>query len=176
MNSLLYSFIRFFIGLFFILLGLIGIILPWSNAVRLAVIQFIQDEPLTLSLFGLSFILIGLALLTHLLMASKRHYYQVRSGDQSVTVDQSVIQQLVEAYWKERFPDRDIPCELRLKKNKIYLTADLPYLAANEQKPFLNQIKRELESHFKQLLGPQAEFNLFVSFQDEPKESTKKSI
>ena len=144
--------------------------IPWSAAIRTAFIQFILEDALALSLFGFGFILIGLAMVTHILQNSKRRYYYVRS-DQSVLVNETALEEYVNAYWKQLFPGRDIPSRLTLKKNKIQITAALPDLPFDQQKQLMEKIKNDLDDHFKQLLGPQSEFSLMASFP--PRKSEK---
>ncbi len=153
-----------FTALFFILLGLVGIIIPWSPSIRTNFVQFILNESLLLSLFGLISIFIGLAIAASLLINAKRKYYYIRSGEHAISVDEAVIQQYLDVYWKELFPGSDIASRLVLKNNKIHISVDLPTLPIGRQQLILEKIKQDLRSKFADLLGYHNEFFLTSSF------------
>ena len=168
MKNLLYSLISFVIALFFILGGIVCFLIPWSSGIRTELIQFILEDYIALSLFGLAFVIIGAAIAAYILLNSRRHYYTVRSTSHPIHVDESIIEFYINSYWKQLFPDREIPSRITLKQNKISLTADLPYMPAAQQKPLLNRIKNDLDDTFTKLLGHHPEFSLFISFQEAP--------
>jgi len=165
MNHFFYSLISFITALFFILIGLIGIIIPWSPSIRTSFVQFILNESLFLSLFGVISIFTGLAIAASILMNTKRKYYCIRSDDNAVSVDEAVIQQYLDVYWKELFPGSDIASHLVLKNNKIHISVDFPNIPVGQQQLILEKIKQDLRSKFADLLGYHNEFYLTSSFQ-----------
>lgn len=169
MKNFFYSLISLFIALFFILIGIVGIMIPWSEVTRTTLIQFINEDALAISLFGFAFIVIGLAIVVNILLSTRRRYYLIRANDTSIAVDEAIIEQYLHAYWNQLFPGRDIPCRLALKDNKINITVDLPYLPVAEQKKLLERIKEDLRNTFADMLGYRDEFNVSVSFQPAPK-------
>lgn len=171
MNRFFYSMISFVIALFFILLGVIGIIISWSTEIRADFVQFILNNSLLLSSFGFAACFIGLAIAINVLINSKRKYYHIRSDNNAIIVDEAVIQQYLNAYWKELFPDSDIPSRLTLKNNKIHIIVDFPYLPIGQQQLILERIKQDLRSKFADLLGYHNEFYLSSTFQSPKKDS-----
>lgn len=169
MYYLFYSLISFIIALFFILIGIVSIMIPWSAGVRSDLIRFILEDSLTISLFGFAFVVIGLAIVINILLNSRRSYYHVKSGQSAITVDEAVIQQYLSLYWKQLFPQSEIPFKLNIKKNRIYLSADLPYQPIEEQRPLLERIRHDLRKLFSSHLGYDSEFSLSISFQKAPK-------
>lgn len=174
MSNFFYSLISFIVAVFFIMLGVIGVIIPWSPGVRTDLIQFILDDSLAISLFGFASIIIGLAIVTNILLNTKRRYYRIRSDKNSIEVDETVIQQYLQAYWKQLFPDSDIPSRLSLKNNKIHIIVDLPPIPYGQQQLLIERIKTDLRSTFAKMLGYHHEFYLSASFQTEKKSSDKK--
>lgn len=158
-----------FVAFFFIVLGLIGILIPWFPMVRTDVIQFILEDSLAIFLFGFCFVIIGLGCVFYIALNSRRHYYHVRSGPYAVQIDENLIQDYLETYWKQIFPHSSVPSRLQLKKNKIHLTADLPFIPPEEQKATLEKIKEDLSQIFASFLGYKQTFYLSASFQKEPK-------
>lgn len=167
MNHIFFSLISLFVALFFTLLGIVAVIIPWSPAMRGELIRFILDESVAISLFGIAFLAIGLSALVNIYLNSKRCYYYVKSKDASVVVDEGLLYQYLNIYWKQMFPKTEIPCQVFVRNNKIHISVDLPYLPTAEQKPLLERIKQDLESSFKKNLGYQDEFYLTATFPSE---------
>lgn len=175
MNNFFYSLISFIVALFFILLGIIGILIPWSPGIRTDLVQFILNDYLVISLFGFATIIIGLSIAINILINTKRKYYHIRSDANAITVDETIIQQYLNAYWEELFPGSDIPSRITLKNNKIHISVDFPELPIGQQQLILERIKQDLRSKFAELLGYHNEFYLSSSFQS-PTSSKKKDL
>jgi hypothetical protein len=169
MFNFLYSLITFFVALFFILLGIIGAMIPWFPAIRTEVITLILEHSITIFLFGFSFIAIGCALVINILLSVRKDYYHFKVGNHPVQVDENLIQSYLTNYWKELFPENEIPNRLVLKKNKIHVIADLPYMQRPQQEVILERIKNDLRELFGDMLGYRHQFHLSASFQSEKK-------
>lgn len=166
MNNLFYSLISFIIAIFFILLGIVNIMIPWSDEVRYSLVKFILEDSLAISLFGFAFVVVGVAIAINILLNTRRKYYQLKMGTKAIKVDEAVISQYLAHYWKQLFPSTDTPCRLSIRKNKIHIVADLPFLPMLEQRQLLERIKQDLEALFEKQLGYKDEFYLSASFQD----------
>lgn len=171
MNQWFYSLISLFIAIFFLLLGFLAIMLPWSPVAQTDLISLIREDSLAIFLFGFAFLAVGIAIIAYVVIQSRKNYYHLKSGPRSISVDETVISDYVNTYWKDLFPKTYIPSRLFLKKNKIHITADLPYIPQSEQKELLERIKNELEDRFSSLLGYRDTFYLSASFQ--PKKNEK---
>lgn len=165
MNHLLYSLITLFIAIFFILLGIIAMILPWSENAKAHAISFIVDHSQVIFFFGLSFLCVGLATCLNIVSSSKRRYYRFKVGNTAVSVDGDLIHKYVKTYLKELFPDNEIPLQLTIKRNTIKLVIDLPSIDDAEKEPLLTRMQEELKKLFSDTLGYQNPFHLSVSFQ-----------
>ncbi len=169
MNRLFYSLISLIVALFFLMLGLMCVMLPWSPSAQTDLIFLILDYSVLIAWFGLSLILIGLSIIIPVTLNARHNYYHLRTGPRSVKIDESIIQSYLDSYWRQLFPHSEVPHRFTLKRNKIHLTADLPYIPADEQKELLLQIKEELEGMLRTFLGVQQPLSLSASFQPEPK-------
>lgn len=165
MTNFLYSLISLFIALFFILLGIIGIILPWSSSMQSLAVSLILENSLLIFLFGLSFLAIGIATVVNILLNARRRYYHFKVSGQTVSVDTTLIQSYLQKYFKELFPNIDVPFQLEVKKNKLFITADLPYVAKNDQDALLERMRTELRELLSDFLGYKHQFHLSASFQ-----------
>ena len=143
-----YLTISFILGAFFFVIGVFGIILPWSPFLQKVTSRFIEENTLMLSLFGLGFSLIGISVVVYTLLNTRRCYTHIRTGAQAVILDENVIQQYLEAYWLEQFPNTHVAYELSIRKNSIQIVADLPALPLSEQKQFLEKVKHDFSESF----------------------------
>lgn len=160
-----YYFISFAIGLFFLLLGLIAMALPWSTLIRTNLIELILENSIAISLFGFGFLIVGVTFLVSLWGRTKRRYYYKRVTNDLVAIDETIIRHYLEEYWMRLFPHQQIPTRLSLRKNRIKVDADLPYKPAEERKVFMEQIQSELKDLFQRVLGYSHDFTLAISFQ-----------
>lgn len=163
-----YLTISFVLGIFFLATGIYSVSLPWWTLLQNKTIQFIQENTLIFSLFGLGFILIGLSVLVYAILNSRRRYIYIRTGKHAITVNESLVHQYLETYWQEKFPTHHIPSHLTIKKEAIAIVVDFPFLPAPEQEDFLAQAKKDLQDIFGRLLGYPHDIQLAASFQPEP--------
>ena len=161
--------ISLIIGSFFLLLGLFCLAFPWSSHLQQEVARLLSEHTLMLSLFGLGFLLIGLSLMSYTFMMTRHSYLTVRTGKLSVKIDEAVVYQYLETYWKEQFPDAHVPFAIQFKKNALQICPELPYLPLNEQKAFLEKVKEDFTDLFGRLLGYPHDVCLVASFQSEKK-------
>lgn len=163
-----YSLITFIIALFFVMLGLLAIMIQASHNIRSEVIGFILEDTMFLSFFGVASILIGIAIVFYLITGFKKRYFKIKSkNNNAFYLDESLFQDYLKSYWKQLFPKQDIPNRVVLKKNKVLITADLPYVPDSQQKALLIRIDRDLKDMFTRLLGFRQEYVISISFQPE---------
>ena len=160
------SLLSLLIAVFFLLLGIICLAIPWISSIRSQIIVFILNNNIALFLFGMIFSTIGIGIISYILIQSKHRFYQIKSGSLSTHVDETLIQQYLDKYLSELFPGYDIPSSLFLRKNKIHINMNLPNLPPKEQKPLLERLEKELAQIFYQILGYDQEFLLSISFCD----------
>lgn len=162
------SLLSLLIAVFFLLLGVICLAIPWISAIRTQIIVFILNNNIALLLFGMIFTSIGTGIISYILIASKHRYYLVRGGTHAAKVDEMLIQQYLDRYLAELFPGCDVPSTLSLQKNKIHINVNLPHLPPEEQKPLLERLEIELAELFSKILGYDQEFMLSACFRDKP--------
>lgn len=160
--------ISFIIGAFFFAVGVFSIILPWSSHLQAATIRFLTENTLILSLFGLGFALIGLSLVIYTFLNTKHRYAYIKTGSHAVIIDENLIEQYLEAYWKERFPHQHIPFYLTIRKKSLQIVAHLPALPEAEQHLLLEGINHDFSSLFGDLLGYPHDVHLIASFDQAP--------
>jgi hypothetical protein len=161
-------FITFIISLFFLLFGSITLLLPWSETIRFFVIQFIERQIWPWNLFGLGFILIGGALLAQVRFARKRHHYTITIGANSSTLTHECLDEYLRIYWKKLLPKAEVPYKLQLKKNKMQITAKLPFFPQAQQEELLKKIEKDLSALMRDVLGYKQPIDISASFDSKP--------
>lgn len=165
MFNFFYYLIVFIIAIFFVILGIIGVILPLSIGLRTDIVEFILDNSVAIALFGFGFMIIGGIMLVNLFWSTRRHYYHARVDSKLITVDSKIIQSYLHSYWERISPNQEVPMRLSIKNNKIKISADLPFKPREEQEEFFLRIQQDLREIFTKLLGYPHDFHLSLSFQ-----------
>lgn len=164
MTHPLRTFVNFVVALFFVMLGLVCLSLPWSSRVKNALITFISESSLMLGIIGFLLLLTGLAIIFYLIFSRSQRTYHVRKENYKFDIDKNVIDTYVKIYFEERFPNEEVSHQISIKKNRLMLAADLPFLPKPEQKPFTEQIYEELSELLTEKIGTDKELYLSISF------------
>lgn len=163
MNPLFQTIINIILAFFFMTLGIFGLIIPLDSTTRTAAVEFIFGNSIAIMIFGFAFFSIGLAITISLFFNFKKKHYHVHSR-RYVIIDEAIIQNYINSYWRQTYPAYDIDSHLTIKKNKIYLFVDFPYISKEQHKNFLENIRADLSDQFARILGYQDDFHLFISF------------
>lgn len=162
------SFITFIIALFFLLLGIMTMFLPWSETIRIYVVQFIEHQSYPWNLLGIGFLLIGIALLAQLWFTRKRHYYTIVIGKNRSTLTDNVIDDYLRIYWKKLLPKEEVPCKFQLKKQKLVINADLPFFPQSQQEELIKRIEEDLTALMRDVLGYKQPITITLGFASKP--------
>lgn len=151
-------------ALFFILLGFMGMILPWSTYVRTEVIDFLLSNSLLVFIFGFSLFVVGIGALAQMLHSMKRSYTTFKEGNTRVDISEEVVRDYLLTYFHDLFPHTEIPCQIQFKKKKVQIIADLPFVAQDNQKELLKKIESDLSGIFRDILGYRNDLLVSISF------------
>jgi hypothetical protein len=156
-------------GLFFVVLGTIGMLALWFPEIRSILIVFILRNALFISIFSLALFAIGIAIVISVIQSTRHRYYKIQAGRNLATVDESLIEGYINSYWRDFFPKLTIPSRVTLKNNKIFITADLPHFPSEEQKNLIEKIDRDVSNILSKIFGYNREFSLEISFNETSK-------
>jgi len=123
----------------------------------------------TCFLFGFGFIAIGIGLLANIIITSRHKYYHYTVKTFTVSVDETLIVQYLNFYWKELFPQEEIPCRVILTNNHLQVVAHLPGIEKEKQDDIVEQIKEDLRTLLDLTIGYNEEFELSLSFRERQK-------
>ncbi len=159
------SLITFIIALLCILVGVVGLIVPWSLDVREYLTRLLVEDSLVISLFGFTLVVIGVATAAYIIMNSRSRYYYIKTGNGTVLVDEGIVQEYLIQYWKQLMPDANVTSSVHLKDNKISIHVDFPSVPLSGQRPLLEKVKTDLRDWLFKILGYHQEFGLHATFQ-----------
>jgi hypothetical protein len=154
-------------ALFFLLCGLMVLVLPWSHAALEMAVNSIHTYRWLFTFFGIGLLLVSIALFGQIYLSSQRKYLSIRTGDNPIDASDAVIRDTLKSYWENLFPDQEIPCKVDIKKNRIFLSVDLPYYPKEKQSDFLKKIERELSILLKEMFAYTKSLHLKISFDRE---------
>lgn len=160
----LYDLMKGAIALFFVLLGIVALLLPWSASLSVRLEPFLKENPYLISLFGLALIIVGIGMTVLWYFNVKYRSYYIHIKPNITQVDRQVIRDTMEAYWKQRFPDNVVPMRLTLKSQSIRLIAELPCCSVDKQKQILEEIQQDLDYLFHHILGYPYDVLVSLSF------------
>lgn len=169
MNNFFYYFTSFIIAVYFIVSGILCLLLPWLPSVRELFVEAALNSSLIVFFIGVCFVFVGAGIASYVIVTSKRRTYHYRKGKHLVDVDQDVIDGYLSTYLFEQFPNIDVPHQLIIRKKKILVAADLPYIPESEQPDFTEKVYQGISSILSDKIGCKSELYLSVSFQTPPK-------
>lgn len=164
MQNIFSSLVKFVIAIFFVLIGTIGLFIPWSVSMRTTLVQFFLEDSLAISLFGFAFVVLGVFVIANVIIDHRHKYYVTKWENSQTDIDENLIRDYLLAYMKELFPHSDIPTHLNIKKNRFYIFIDFPYYPAEEQRDLIDKVKNDLSYLFSSKLGYHESVKLSATF------------
>lgn len=157
MNSKVGLFLRFavnfLLGLFFIVVGIAGLILPWSSTLQNALIELISYESSLLAILGFAFLCIGIALLAYVSMQKRGNRIFLRLKPHPIEVDQNLIVGALDVYWKEVLQGQSVFTQVIPGKKSLLIKAEMPPMNELQQEELLKKIQPELENLLHETIG-----------------------
>ena len=141
------------LGLFFVCLGIIAMLIPFSPEIRTRVVLFLLDEGKITFLFGLIFSGMGAGVLINVISSLRKRTYVIKSGDHKISVDEKLFRQYLEKYWETRFPRKEVSHRVSVSARKIVIHAELPETPKNQHEKLLWDIQGEIEDLFNRIIG-----------------------
>lgn len=114
---------------------------------------------------GILLLALGLAHATILIRISRRRYVHLGTGAHPITLSETLIHDYLESYWKELFPEAEIPYQLVMKKGNLQVIADLPHVPPEEENSLLKRIEGDLIDLFRGILGYPGRLDVAIRFQ-----------
>lgn len=150
--------------IFLCLGGIILCVLPWATKIRELLAHWVLDHSSVLALVGLGLLSLGVLLAVAMASMQRRRLYHLKMGDMSVAVSEELLEQYVVEYWKGLFPEVTVPTDVWVNARGIHISAELPSVPFEEQKPLLQRLEQELSEVFRLVLQRDEEFFLSASF------------
>lgn len=153
------------LALFFSLLGIFIFLVALIPSIQDNFVSLIHHHFWLWFFFGVCFFLIGLAFFAYTFLGCRKTYLSSKTGANLTIISEDVIHSYLQTYFEKLFPKQQIPYRLLLKKGKIQIIADLPYVPLEEQKNILSLIENDLSELLNQTFGYKQTLELSLSFE-----------
>jgi len=157
-ENLLFSAVQLFLVLVLACTGLFFIALPWAPQVRFTCAAFLAQRddlfmPLGALILGVAAILgVGFYFM------QRKAYFQVRMSP-AIHVERALLKTLLEAYWKERYPEEKLKTDVVLHRDqKLEFIAELPNLKSADPEKLLSEVQLEVGGLMLHQLGYKRDF------------------
>lgn len=164
MGNIFTTIISLIVAILFTLIGLIATALPWMPEVHAALIKFLAEDTLYISLLGLTLFTIGIGATTYFIIHHSRRTYTIKKGRDSVAVDKKVLDGYIGEYFKAAFLNEEIPYQLILGKRGIHLSTELPYREKKDREPTAEKVYGDIIDMLEKKFDYQKELYLSVTF------------
>ncbi len=157
-ENLLFSAVQFFLVVALACMGFFFIALPWAPHVRFTCAAFlVQRDDLFMPLGSL---ILGVATILGVgfYFMQRKAYFQVRMSP-AVHVERALLKTLLEAYWKERYPEEKLKTDVVLHRDqRLELIAELPNLKSADPEKLLREVQLEVGKLMLHQLGYKRDF------------------
>jgi hypothetical protein len=163
-GNLLFSAVQLIFVVALFLLG--GLFLGLSHVpqFRDRIAQFFLSDSESLMSIGYAILGVATLLFSGFYAMHRGSYFQVEMGSSRLDVDPSVIQNYVQSYWNDIFPEQQLETQILLRRNKkIEILAEMPPMADEELTELLTQIETELSCLLEHILGYRSDFLITVT-------------
>jgi len=155
-GKLFFSAVEFLMIVALFCLGALFFGLHFLPSARFALSDWILYSSSDFLFIGGLIVGIALALTLSLWAIHRRKFVRIEMEKHPVSLDQQLIKQTVEQFWKEAFPEEKLPSDVYVSKQKIEVISTLP-------KVELEEIEGRLGQLLKQQLGYGEKFYLSVT-------------
>jgi hypothetical protein len=157
-ENLLFSAVQFFLVLVVACAGLFFIALPWAPHVRFLCSAFLAQRDDLFIPLGALLLAVAAILGVGFYFLQRRAYFQVGMTT-AVHVEKELIRQLLDVYWKKRYPEEKLKTEIVLHPDqRLELIAELPFVPAAESQKLLKDVEMEVGRLIWQQLGYKRDF------------------
>lgn len=163
-SNVLFSAAHFFVVFFVICLGCLFCAFPYAQQFRLSFIHFLQQEPETFQWIGGAILAFGGLLLLGFSLLNRRRFLRIQMGPAKTLVDEAIVQDYVQTYWKEKHPDDDVHVDVVVQKGEtleIIVPASKDWEGKVEE--HLEAVQNDLGDRLSRRLGYYREFYLTLS-------------
>ncbi|MBY0528605.1 MAG: hypothetical protein K2P51_00250 [Rhabdochlamydiaceae bacterium] len=173
--NVLFSAVQLIFVVTLFLLGGLFLGLAHAPHFRNEIAQFFLSD--TTRLMSIGYVILGVAALLFFgfYAMNRSSFFQVEMHSGRFDVDPSVIQNYVQCYWNDIFPDYRLDTQIVIRRGKkIEILAEMPEMADEELTELLTQIENELSCLLEHSLGYRSEFLVTVTHTS--KKSLKNSL
>jgi hypothetical protein len=160
-GNVIFSAVQFLVVVLILCIGGFLVILPNSPVVQYRLAEFFALGSDLFLPVGLMITGFGLILLFGFYAMYRQRFFSCKMNKQEVRVEISLLNDLIQTYWKSRFSDPALVAEVLVHPdNKLELIVELP--PGSPQERHLNELEKQIGDLLSRHLGYDQEF--FMTF------------
>ena len=163
-GNILFSAVHFFVIFIILSLGGFLLVLPYAESFRYHLIHYIYERPDLFKLLGGVIMGSGFLLFLGFYFLNRRRFLTIKMGPASTLIDEKVVQDYVQEYWKEKYPAQEAPLDVIVQKGGILeIIIPKPRDWEGEIGESLLRLQDDLGDRLARCLGYDREFYLTLS-------------
>lgn len=157
--NLFFSALHFFLVLIILALGGFFLSFPYTESFRYNLTYYLYHYPEFFKLTGSMVMGFGLLLFIGFYRLNKRCFLTIETRPITTLVDEGIIQDWIQNYWKAKYPGKEIGVDIVVQKGVVLqIFLPLPEDCEKEGKEFLASLQSDLADQLFHLLGYRREF------------------
>ncbi|WP_420422200.1 hypothetical protein [Simkania sp.] len=163
-GNVLFSAVHFFVILLILSLGGLLLALPYAETFRFHLTYYIYERPGLFKLIGGVTLGFGLLLFLGFYFLNKRRFLTVRMGPAMTQIDERVVQDYVQDYFKEKHTSDEGVVDVVVQKGEVLeIIVPAPKDWEGEVEEHLQRLQNDLGDRLSRRLGYYKEFYLTLS-------------
>jgi len=160
LTTLLLSLFSFFTGAFFLLATL-------SPSFRKNFIEQLKENRFSTVLISITLIAFAAFLLTNIWMERRRKHIYFHNAQGDIHIHKKVAKVFIQSYLEKIFQNKPIHCEVFVKRHKLAIECNLPFVPEEAQEGIAKAINEELSKILPGQIGYTKRFSLNISYAPE---------
>jgi len=164
LGNILFSAVHFFVTLLVMSLGGLCLALPYAETFRFHLTHYIYEKPELFLIIGGVTLSFGALLFIGFYLLNRRRFLTVKMEPAATLVDETIVQDYVQEYWKERHPAEETPVDVVVQKGEVLeIIVPAPKDWEGEVEEHLLNLQNDLGDRLSRRLGYYREFYLTLS-------------
>ena len=163
-GNILFSAVHFFVILLILSLGGLLLALPYAETFRFHLTYYIYERPDLFKLIGGVSLGFGVLLLIGFYFLNKRHFLTVKMGPAATQIDEAIVQNYVQDYWKEKHASDEGLVDVVVQKGEVLeIIVPAPKDWEGEVEEHLLRLQNDLGDRLSRRLGYYREFYITLT-------------
>lgn len=165
LGNLLFSAIHLFVVFFIFILGVMSLLVPFSPGLRFSMTYLLAEQSSIFLWIGSFSVSLGTLFFIGLWRLNKKRYLQIKMQHNQTIIEEAIIKEYVQSYWKEMFPSIEPAFDIVIHPHQKLelITQNFPSLEEEQKESLFERVQSELGVLLARHLGYEKDFFLTIS-------------